>query len=325
MNMRLQRNGAMPRVAAGVLLAITVCSRVHAQDDAANADAPPHAHADMHAEPAPAQNEMSHDHASMQHPQPSNASAADLDQHASSEATTDHIPPQPPQNPMHEMNAREMVDIMGMDDAATFAMVKMDRLEYFDSSASSGASWNGSVWIGKDFDKLLVRSEGEATHGDLESADAEILWDHAVAAFWDTTLGVRQDFGQGPHRTWAAFGVQGLAPYWFEIDATAYVGDAGRTALRIEADYDLSLTQRLILQPRFELNAYGKDDPAANIGSGISDAEFGLRLRYEIRREFAPYIGVERVQRFGRTADFARANDISAGETQFVVGLRLWY
>ena len=111
----------------------------------------------------------------------------------------------------------------------------------------------------------------------------------------------------------------------FEIDATAYVGDAGRTALRIEADYDLSLTQRLILQPRFELNAYGKDDPAANIGSGISDAEFGLRLRYEIRREFAPYIGVERVQRFGRTADFARANDISAGETQFVVGLRLWY
>jgi copper resistance protein B len=136
---------------------------------------------------------------------------------------------------------------------------------------------------------------------------------------------VRQDFGQGPHRTWAAFGVQGLAPYWFDVDATAYVGDAGRTALRIEADYDLSLTQRLILQPRFELNAYGKDDPAANIGSGISDAEFGVRLRYEIRREFAPYIGVERVQRFGRTEDFVRDDGKSAGDTQWVVGLRIWY
>ena len=156
-------------------------------------------------------------------------------------------------------------------------------------------------------------------------ADAEFLWDHAAAAFWDTTLGVRQDFGQGAHRTWAAFGVQGLAPYWFEVAATAYVGDAGRTALRIEADYELSLTQRLILQPRFELNAYGKDDPAARIGSGISDAEFGLRLRYEIRREFAPYVGVERVQRLGRTADFANAEGIPDGETRWVVGLRFWY
>lgn len=226
---------------------------------------------------------------------------------------------------MHEMSAREMVDIMGMDDAATFAMIKMDRLEYFDSGSSSGASWNGAVWVGKDFDKLLVRSEGETTDGHLESADAEILWDHAVAAFWDTTLGVREDFGQGAHRTWAAFGVQGLAPYWFEIDATAYVGDAGRTALRIEADYDLSLTQRLILQPRFELNAYAKDDPAANIGSGISDAEFGLRLRYEIRREFAPYIGIEQSRRFGRSADFMRAAGLDAEDTYWVVGLRVWY
>jgi copper resistance protein B len=314
----------MPRVAVGILLAFVVISCVHAQDDT-NADSASRAHADMYHASTPSQSGMSHDDMSMQQAQPSEASTHDPAHPASSETATDHIPPQPPQNPMHEMNAREMVDVMGMDDAATFAMIKMDRLEYFDSASSSGASWNGSVWIGKDFDKLLVRSEGEVTHGDLENADAEILWDHAVAAFWDTTLGVRQDFGQGSHRTWAAFGVQGLAPYWFEIDAAAYVGDAGRTALRIEADYDLSLTQRLILQPRFELNAYGKDDAASNIGSGVSDAEFGLRLRYEIRREFAPYVGVERIQRFGRTADFARANDISASETQWVVGLRLWY
>jgi copper resistance protein B len=246
-------------------------------------------------------------------------------QDVSPDTTTGHVPPQPPQNPMHDMNAREMIDVMGMDDNATFAMVKMDRLEYFDSDSSSGASWNGSAWVGGDFDKLLMRSEGETTHGELDNADVEILWDHAVAAFWNTELGVRQDFGRGPNRTWAAFGVQGLAPYWFEIGATAYVGNAGRAALRIEADYELSLTQRLILQPRFELNAYGKADPAANIGSGISDAAFGLRLRYEIRREFAPYFGIERVRWFGRTADFARADGVAAGETQWVVGLRVWY
>jgi copper resistance protein B len=325
MSARTRRHFLVWRVALGVLLAFVVIPRVYAQDDQPSADQPSHVHSDKHDAQPSAKTGASDDYESMHHAAPPDANAGNPVHHALSEATTDHIPPPPPQNPMQEMNAREMIDVMGMDDDATFAMLKMDRLEYFDSDPSSGASWNGSAWIGGDFDKLLVRSEGESTHGNLENADAEFLWDHAVAAFWDMELGVRQDFGQGPHRTWAAFGVQGLAPYWFEIGATAYVGNAGRTALRFEADYELSLTQRLILQPRFELNAYGKDDPAANIGSGISDAEFGLRLRYEIRREFAPYVGVERVQRFGRTADFARANDISAGETQWVVGLRLWY
>ena len=187
-----------------------------------------------------------------------------------------------------------MVDVMEMDDAATFAMLKFDRLERADSGDGVAIAWKFAAWVGGDFDKLLVRSEGEHAHGELEPSDAEVLWSHAVAPYWDTELGVRHDFGRGPNRTWAAFGVQGLAPYWFEVGATAYVGDAGRTALRLEVDYELSLTQRLILQPRFELNAYGKDDPAAYIGSGLSDAELGLRLRYEIRREFAPYVGVER-------------------------------
>jgi len=323
MSVRSQHARTMPRVAAIVVLAFAIISRVHAQDVDANAGPPSHAHAEMHNAPA-GQTEMSHDHASMPNAQPPDASNG-RDHHVFPEAPADHIPPPPPQNPMHEMSTREMVDVMDMDDAATFAMIKMDRLEYFDSGSSSGASWNGAAWIGGDFDKLLLRSEGETTHGDLENADAELLWDHAVAAFWDTTLGVRQDFGQGAHRTWAAFGTRGLAPYWFEVNATAYVGDAGRTALRIEADYDLSLTQRLILQPRFELNAYGKDDPAANIGSGLSDAEFGLRLRYEIRREFAPYIGVERSRLFGRSANFAHDDGRGADDTEWVVGLRIWY
>ena len=238
---------------------------------------------------------------------------------------TDHVAPPPPQHPMEPMDARQMVDLMEMDDAATFAMLRFDRLERADTANGPATAWKFSAWAGGDIDRFLLRSEGERAHGGLEPSDAEMLWSHAVEPYWDTTLGARHDFGPGPDRNWAAFGVQGLAPYWFEVEATAYVGDAGRTALRLEVEYELSLTQRLILQPRFELNAYGKDDPAARIGSGLSDAEFGLRLRYEIRREFAPYIGIEQSRRFGRSADFMRAAGLDAEDTYWVVGLRVWY
>ena len=244
---------------------------------------------------------------------------------AETRKATDHIAPPPPQHPMEPMDARQMVDLMEMDDAATFAMLKFDRLERADTADGPATAWKFSAGAGGDFDRFLLRSEGERAHGVLEPSDAEMLWSHAVAAYWDTTLGARHDFGPGPDRNWAAFGVQGLAPYWFEVEATAYVGDAGRTALRLEVEYELSLTQRLILQPRFELNAYGKDDPAARIGSGLSDAEFGLRLRYEIRREFAPYIGIEQSRRFGQSADFMRAAGLDAEDTYWVVGLRVWY
>ncbi|EQD70574.1 Copper resistance B precursor, partial [mine drainage metagenome] len=135
--------------------------------------------------------------------------------------------------------------------------------------------------------------------------------------FWDSTLGVRHDFGNGPGRNWAAFGVQGLAPYWFDIEATGYVGAGGRTAARFKAEYELLITQRLILQPEFEANLYGKPDPAWRLGSGLSDASLGLRLRYEIRREFAPYIGVVWQRVFGGTADLRRAegNPCSTGRS----------
>ena len=157
---------------------------------------------------------------------------------------------------------------MEMDDAAPLAMLKLDRLER-DDRRRRRCDRLETVRMGRRrFRQDPLRSEGEHARGEFDHADAEMLWDHAVASFWDTQLGVRHDFGVGPDRNWAAFGVQGLAPYWFGIEATAYVGDAGRTALRLEIDYDLSLTQRLILQPRLELNAYGKADPAAHIGCG---------------------------------------------------------
>jgi copper resistance protein B len=137
--------------------------------------------------------------------------------------------------------------------------------------------------------------------------------------------GVRHDFGAGPSRTWAAFGVQGLAPYWFEVEATVYVGDAGRSAARLVGEYELLLTQRWILQPKMELNLYGKQDAQNQVGSGLSDIQAGLRLRYEIRREFAPFVGVVWSRRFGGSADFLRDAGEDVSDVQFVAGLRAWF
>jgi copper resistance protein B len=209
--------------------------------------------------------------------------------------------------------------------SAPTGMLLVDRLEAFHGHGGNGQSWEAEGWYGSDVDKLWLRSEGERSGGRLEDGEAEVLWNHAVAPFWGTQLGVRHDFGAGPRRDWAAFGVQGLAPYWFELEATAYVGPAGRTAARLRADYELLFTQRLILQPEAEVNLYGKADPTRGIGSGVSDAALGLRLRYEIRREFAPYIGVVWTRRFGATAGFARADHQAVFDRQWVAGLRIWF
>ena len=214
---------------------------------------------------------------------------------------------------------------MDMQDESRHGMLLLDQLEYAHTNDGHAIVIDGQAWYGGDIDKLWLKFEGEHAEGKLQDLRTEALWNHAVSAYWNTQLGVRHDFGEGPGRNWAAFGVQGLAPYWFDTEATLYVGQGGRTAARFETEYELLLTQRLILQPRLEVNLYGKDDPQRGIGSGLSDVEVGLRLRYEIRREFAPYIGVVRVQRFGRTADFARAASGHADETQFVAGLRMWF
>ncbi|WP_108471480.1 copper resistance protein B [Rhodanobacter thiooxydans] len=204
-------------------------------------------------------------------------------------------------------------------------MLLVDQFEAFHSRDGNGQSWEAAGWYGSDTDKLWLRSEGERSDGRIGDGEVEVLWDHAVAAFWSTQLGVRHDFGAGPRRSWAAFGVQGLAPYWFELQATAYAGPSGRTAARLRADYELLFTQRLILQPELEVNLHGKSDPARGIGSGLTDAKLGLRLRYEIRRELAPYIGVVWTRRFGATADFARADHQAVFDRQWVAGLRIWF
>lgn len=235
-----------------------------------------------------------------------------------------HIPPEPPQHPMGDMSEEEMAEMMDMDDTAPFGMVAFDQLEWRDTDGGDALFWDGRAWFGNDYDKALLKTEGERFDGDYEGS-AELLWDHVISRWWSLQGGVAHDFGEGPSRTWAAFGVQGLAPYWFEVEALAYVGEEGRTAANFSAEYEMFLTQRWVLQPKAELQLYGKDDPANGIGSGFSDAEVGLRLRYEIRREFAPYFGVVWSRKFGNTADLAREHGDDADELQFVAGLRVWF
>lgn len=201
----------------------------------------------------------------------------------------------------------------------------VDRLEYFDGRDDDGVALDAEAWYGSDANRLSLKAEGEHADGRLQGLRAEALWSRAVAAYWDAQLGVRHDFGAGPDRTWAAFGVEGLAPYWFEVDAAFYVGQSGRTALRFEAEYEMRITQRWIAQPRFEANAYGRDDPQRGIGSGLSDATLGVRLRYEVTRQFAPYVGVEWERAFGNTEQLARARGDSAFDSRVVAGVRFWF
>lgn len=212
-----------------------------------------------------------------------------------------------------------------LGDEHRYGALLVDRLEGANGRDNSSTAYDLLAWYGTTYDRVVLKAEGDIDAGELQDARTELLWGHAVATFWDTQLGVRYDSGTGPDRGWLAFGVQGLAPYWFEVDATAYVGEQGRTALRLAGEYELLLTQKLILQPRLEANVYGKRDAGREIGSGLSDLALGLRLRYEIRREFAPYIGIERVAMFGETADFARAAGVDTRETRWVAGLRFWF
>lgn len=210
-------------------------------------------------------------------------------------------------------------------DQQSFASLLVDRLEAVRSSDQTHAAYELQFRYGRDYDRLVLKAEGEVSGGRTEEARTELLWGHAVATYWDTQLGVRYDSGAGPDRGWLAFGIQGLAPYWFEIDATAYAGDDGRSALRLSVEYELLLTQKLVLQPRLEANLYGKQDAERALGSGLSDLTAGIRLRYEIRREFAPYVGIEWAGKYGATADYARAAGDDSRETRVVAGLRFWY
>jgi len=204
-------------------------------------------------------------------------------------------------------------------------MVVINRLEAVDADRGSAQAWEGQAWFGSDTDRLWLRSEGEREQGRTESANLEALYGRAISPWWDLVAGVRHDFRPQRGQSWAAFGVQGLSPYKFEVSATAYLGERGQTALNLEAEYELLLTNRLILQPLVEVEFYGKDDPRRETGAGLSTAEAGLRLRYEISRKFAPYVGVSWERAFGDTADYRRAHGERVEDTRLVAGVRLWF
>ena len=216
-------------------------------------------------------------------------------------------------------------DVQGhtVHDNAINYFVLADHFEWQRADDGNAYAWDTKGWIGRDIDRLWFRTEGEGL-GAVESAEAHVLYGRAVGRWWDVVAGVRQDVRPGPAQTWAAIGIQGLAPYWFEVEATAYIGAGGRTQFRVETEYELLFTNRLVLQPLVEVNVHGKADPERGIGAGLSSVETGLRLRYEVRREFAPYVGVSWHRQFFGTADAARDAGEPAGDARIVVGVRLW-
>lgn len=203
--------------------------------------------------------------------------------------------------------------------------VLVDQLEWQASAGTGGVNLDSRGWIGRDRDRLWFRAEGDSEDGSVGGAQAHLLYGRQFSRWWDVVAGIRQDFRPGTAQTWAAVGVQGLAPYWFEVEATAYVGASGRTHARFEVEYELLLTNRLILQPLVEVEVFGQSDPERAIGAGVSTTDAGLRIRYEWRREFAPYVGVTWSRKWGQTADFAAAAGDNTAGARFVTGLRLWF
>ena len=203
----------------------------------------------------------------------------------------------------------------------------IDQLEFGVGDGRDSYAWEDlQLWYGGDLDKLWLKSEGEGRFGEgFERGDVQALWSHAIDPWFDLQAGVRMNFGPGPERPHLVLGILGLAPYWFEIDAAVFLSSAGDLTARAEVEYDLRITQRLILQPRVEAELALQDIPELGIGAGLSSAEAGLRLRYELAREFAPYVGVEYERSFGDTARFARAAGDDAGGWRLVVGTRLWF
>ena len=206
-----------------------------------------------------------------------------------------------------------------------YSKVMIDEAEYRPSSKGDAFAWEGEASYGGDINRLVARSRGEAGSGDVHKAELQALYARAIDPYFNLEAGVRQDFEPNPRRTYAALGVSGVTPYWFEGKATAFVSNKGDVSARLEGSYDLRLTQKLILAPKLELNLNAQDVPELGLGSGLSTVETGLRLRYEVRPEFAPYVGLFHERSVGDTADFARAAGEDARDTRFVAGVRAWF
>ncbi len=215
-------------------------------------------------------------------------------------------------------------------DEITLGKIIIEQLEYRNNDGNNTLRWDTQGWYGKDYDKFWFKFEGEdevsANEGELE---LQTLYSHSVSAFWDVQVGARYDLsyssGNTNDRFFAVVGFQGLAPYWFEAEPSLYVSEDGDISARLVSTYDVLFSQKLILQPRFEINASASETREFGVGKGINDLQLGLRLRYEITRKLTPYIGVEWERKFGDTADFASADGADIDNSAIVAGVRFWF
>ncbi|MDA1323333.1 MAG: copper resistance protein B [Proteobacteria bacterium] len=213
-----------------------------------------------------------------------------------------------------------------MDDNL-FTLVKIDQLEYRKQDGNDLLVWEGQGRIGNDENKLTLKTEGEYVRNadEFENAEFQVLYQRMISDFFDAQIGVRHDIKPDPSRTFGVIGINGLAPQWFETDASFFVSHKGDTSLRLEAEYDILFTQRLVLEPSVEMNIAFSDDEKTGVGSGLSNVELGLRLRYEITREFAPYIGINWERKIGKTEDFASEEGADSNVFSLVAGLRIFF
>ena len=222
--------------------------------------------------------------------------------------------------------ARARTAMIRENGGMAFSKLMLDRLEYRMGEGANTSHWEGEGWIGGDINRFAFKTEGEGeARGRLEHAEVQALYSRAIDPWFNLEAGVRHDFSPGQDRSYAVIGIDGLAPYWFEVSAQAFLSTKGEAHARLEASYDQRITQRLILQPAAEMNFAAQDVPELGIGSGLSDIELGLRLRYEFAREFAPYVGVNWQRKLGDTARFARADGDDASATALVMGVRFWF
>ena len=286
---------------------------------------------------APADPDCPPEHAAMGHctPKPTAPPPQDHGGHRSSDAVppADNSPSPPAVDATYadriwgaEAMAASRALLAHEHGGGRFSQIMVNIAELQARKGRNGYRWDGEAWFGGDLDRLVLKSEGEAAFWQSpEDAEIQALYSRAVGPYFNVQAGVRQDLGFGPKRTHAALGFEGLAPYWFEVEGLLYLSNKGDLTASFEAYYDQRITQRLIVQPRAELNFSAQDIPESRLGTGLTDIELGLRLRYEIVREFAPYVGVSWDRRFGDSAAFARAAGDRRSSTNLVIGIRTWF
>jgi len=209
-------------------------------------------------------------------------------------------------------------------ESPTLVMTSFDELEIVDVSSDTHVAWDADVWAGTDLRRLWIKTEGETADDGRDQSELQLLYSRAILPFWDVQGGVRRDI-EPAGRNGGVVAIRGIAPYHFDTEAELFLAEGGDASLRVHASYELLLTQRWIVEPEVEVLVNGYDDAAHGVGSGLSRAELGVRLRYELRREVAPYVGLQWTQRYGDTRDHAQTLDLDDDELALVAGIRVWF